>query len=197
MSWGPQSRSSWRGESLECLHAYGTFKFRVRSRVEDHRCGYVIHFQEGGSLNDILNVSYALHACCDVAQVLLLAWNGRAGEYELYNRFRAVELAFKSFKSNNIGILFFGDFRGSGKLFIWFGLTVWRPSMPIGLSASYCTISQGNAQESHIYLYIHKNTCIRGPCCVYMRTKQFLVHACNNIGKPVLFNTQWLCLGVT
>ena len=94
MSWGPQSRSSWRGESLECLHAYGTFKFRVRSRVEDHRCGYVIHFQEVGSLNDILNVSYALHACCDVAQVLLLAWNGRAGEYELYNRFRAVELAF-------------------------------------------------------------------------------------------------------
>ena len=116
MPWGPQSRSSWGGESLECLHAYGTFKFRVRSRVEGHQCGYVIHFQEGGSLNDILNVSYALHACCDVAQVLLLAWNGRAGEYELYNRFRAVELAFKSFKSNNIGI-FFGDFRGSGKLF--------------------------------------------------------------------------------
>ena len=117
MPWGPQSRSSWGGESLECLHAYGTFKFRVRSRVEDHRCGYVIHFQEVGSLNDILNVSYALHACCDVAQVLLLAWNGRAGEYELYNRFRAVELAFKFFKSNNIGFLFFGDFRGSGKLF--------------------------------------------------------------------------------
>ena len=155
MPWGPQSRSSWGGESLECLHAYGTFKFRVRSRVEDHRCGYVIHFQEVGSLNDILNVSYALHACCDVAQFLLLAWNGRAGEYELYNRFRAVELAFKSFKSNNIGILFFGDFRGSGKLFIWFGLTVWRPSMPIGLSASYCTISHGNAHESHIYIYIY------------------------------------------
>ena len=73
---------------------FGTFKFQVRFRVEGHQCGYVIHFKEGGSLNDILNVSYALHACCAVAQVLLLAWNGRAGEYELYKRFRAVELAF-------------------------------------------------------------------------------------------------------
>ena len=34
--WGPQSRSSWRGEWLKCLHVHGTFKFQVRFRVEGH-----------------------------------------------------------------------------------------------------------------------------------------------------------------
>ena len=54
----------------------------------------------------------------------------------------------------------------------------------------------------HIYIYIkqknqiyiHKNICIWRLCCVYMTTKQFSVHACNNIGKPVLFQTRWHAL---
>ena len=92
--WGSQSRIPWRGEWLECLHAYGIFKFQVTFRVEGHQLGHVTHLKEGGSLNETLNVSYSLHACCVVAQVLLLAWNGRAGEHGLNKRFIAVELAF-------------------------------------------------------------------------------------------------------
>ena len=92
MSWGPQILSSWRGEWLECLHAYGTFKFQVTFRVEGHQLGYVTHSKEGGSLNETLNVSYSLHACCSVALVLLFAGNGRAGENGLNKRVRVVEL---------------------------------------------------------------------------------------------------------
>ena len=78
--WGPQSRSSWRGEWLKCLHGHGTFKFQVRFRVEGHQCGFCNLFQRRWQFNDTQNVSYTLHACCAVAQLLLLAWNGRARE---------------------------------------------------------------------------------------------------------------------
>ena len=78
MSWGSQILTSWRGEWLECLHAYGTFKFQVTFRVEVHQLGHVTHFKEGGSLNETLNrvvfTACLLFGC--VSAGVCLEWKG-------------------------------------------------------------------------------------------------------------------------
>ena len=76
--WGSQILTSWRGDVLECLDAYGTFKFQVTFRVEVHQLGHVTHFKEGGSLNETLNrvvfTACLLFGCVSVG--VCLEWKG-------------------------------------------------------------------------------------------------------------------------
>ena len=81
--WGPQSRSSRRGEWVKCLHGYGSFKFQVRFRVESNQCGLCNLFQIRSQLKQYIEF-FVDNTCMlgGASTTACLEWKG-PGEWEL------------------------------------------------------------------------------------------------------------------